>query len=120
MRLNLAPVRAHRESDCIEHSGLAAAGDQAADSVIADTNAAVSNLYALMVRMRQESKADNRAVYTAIGINLEGEKSVLGLWVSGTEGAKYWMTVLTSLKNRGMKDAFIICTDGLKGFPEAI
>ena len=76
-------------------------------------------LDALMVKMRQDGKVDNRAVYTAIGINLEGEKSVLGLWVSGTEGAKYWMTVLTNLKNRGMKDAFIICTDGLKGFPEA-
>ena len=45
---------------------------------------------------------------------------MLGLWVSGTEGAKYWMTVLTNLKNRGMKDVFMICTDGLKGFPEAI
>jgi putative transposase len=63
---------------------------------------------------------DNRAVYTAIGINVEGQKSVLGLWVSGHEGAKYWMSVLQNLKNRGMKDAFIICTDGLKGFPEAI
>jgi putative transposase len=77
-------------------------------------------LDALMVKMRQDGKVDNRAVYTAIGINIEGEKSVLGLWVSGTEGAKYWMSVLMNLKNRGMKDAFIICTDGLKGFPEAI
>jgi putative transposase len=77
-------------------------------------------LDALMVKMRQDGKVDNRAVYTAIGINMEGEKSVLGLWVSGNEGAKYWMSVLMNLKNRGMKDAFIICTDGLKGFPEAI
>ncbi len=77
-------------------------------------------LDALMVRMRQDGKVDNRAVYTAIGINVAGEKSVLGLWVSGNEGAKYWMSVLMNLKNRGMKDAFIICTDGLKGFPEAI
>ncbi len=77
-------------------------------------------LDALMVKMRQDGKVDNRAVYTAIGINMEGEKSVLGLWVSGNEGAKYWMAVLTNLKNRGMKDAFVICTDGLKGFPEAI
>ena len=53
-------------------------------------------LDALMVKMRQDGKVDNRAVYTAIGINLEGEKSVLGLWVSGTEGAKYWMSVLTT------------------------
>jgi putative transposase len=77
-------------------------------------------LDALMVKMRQDGKVDNRAVYTAIGINMEGKKSVLGLWVSGNEGAKYWMSVLQNLKSRGMKDAFIICTDGLKGFPEAI
>jgi putative transposase len=75
-------------------------------------------LDALMVKMRQDGKVDNRAVYTAIGINMEGEKS--GLWVNATEGAKFWMSVLMHLKNRGMKDAFIICTDGLKGFPEAI
>ena len=77
-------------------------------------------LDALMVKMRQDGKVENRAVYTAIGINMDGEKSVLGLWVGGTEGAKFWMSVLMNLKNRGMKDAFIICTDGLKGFPEAI
>lgn len=77
-------------------------------------------LDALMVRMRHDGKVDNRAVYTAIGINTEGMKSVLGLWVSGNEGAKQWMSILMNLKNRGMKDAFIICTDGLKGFPEAI
>jgi putative transposase len=77
-------------------------------------------LDALMVKMRQDGRVDNRAVYTAVGINMEGQKSVLGLWVSGNEGAKYWMSVLQNLKTRGMKDAFIICTDGLKGFPEAI
>jgi putative transposase len=77
-------------------------------------------LDALMVKMRQDGKVDNRAVYTAIGINMDGEKSVLGLWTNSSEGAKFWMAVLTNLKNRGMKDAFIICTDGLKGFPDAI
>ncbi|HEY1948054.1 MAG TPA: IS256 family transposase, partial [Bryobacteraceae bacterium] len=77
-------------------------------------------LDALMVKMRQDGQVDNRAVYTAIGINMEGEKSVLGLWTNSSEGAKFWMSVLTNLKNRGMKDAFIICTDGLKGFPDAI
>ena len=80
----------------------------------------IVHLDALMVKMRQDGRVENRAVYTAIGINVEGQKSVLGLWVSGNEGAKYWMSVLTNLKNRGMKDAFVICTDGLKGFPEAI
>jgi putative transposase len=77
-------------------------------------------LDALMVKMRHEGKVENRAIYTAIGINVEGQKSVLGLWASGNEGAKHWMMVLTNLRNRGMKDAFIVCTDGLKGFPEAI
>lgn len=77
-------------------------------------------LDAMMVKMRHEGKVENRAVFTAIGINMEGCKSVLGLWVNGNEGAKFWMSVLVNLKNRGMKDAFIICTDGLKGFPEAI
>ena len=77
-------------------------------------------LDAMMVKMRHEGKVENRAVFTAIGINVEGRKSVLGLWVNGTEGSKFWMSVLMNLKNRGMKDAFVICTDGLKGFPEAI
>ena len=77
-------------------------------------------LDALVVKMRQDGKVDNRAVYTAIGINIEGQKAVLGLWAGGSEGAKYWLSVLMNLKNRGVKDVFIICTDGLKGFPEAI
>ena len=77
-------------------------------------------LDAMMVKMRHDGKVENRAVYTAIGINVEGQKSVLGLWASTSEGAKQWMAILVNLKNRGMKDAFIICTDGLKGFPEAI
>jgi putative transposase len=77
-------------------------------------------LDAMMVKMRHEGKVENRAVFTAIGINVEGKKSVLGLWVNGNEGAKFWMSVLMNLKNRGVKDVFLICTDGLKGFPEAI
>lgn len=56
----------------------------------------------------------------AIGVNLQGEKEVLGLWLSQTEGAKFWLQVVTELRNRGMQDIFIACVDGLKGFPEAI
>ena len=56
----------------------------------------------------------------AIGVNLEGHKEVLGLWTAQTEGAKFWLQVLTELQNRGVKDIFIACVDGLKGFPEAI
>lgn len=61
-----------------------------------------------------------KAVYLAIGITLTGEKEVLGLWLAQTEGAKFWLHVVTELKNRGVQDIFIACVDGLKGFPEAI
>lgn len=61
-----------------------------------------------------------KAIYLAIGINLAGEKEVMGLWIAQTEGAKFWLQVVTELKNRGVQDIFIACVDGLKGFPEAI
>jgi putative transposase len=61
-----------------------------------------------------------KAVYLAIGVNLAGEKEVLGLWLAQTEGAKFWLQVVTELRNRGVQDIFIACVDGLKGFPEAI
>jgi putative transposase len=77
-------------------------------------------LDALMVKMRQDGRVENRAVYVAISIDLEGRKDVLGLWTSANEGAKFWMQVLTDLKNRGLRDVFIVCVDGLKGFPQAI
>jgi putative transposase len=77
-------------------------------------------LDALMVKMRSEGRVENRAVYVAIGITLSGQKEVLGLWTSANEGAKFWLQVLTELQNRGVKDIFIACVDGLKGFPQAI
>ena len=77
-------------------------------------------LDALYVRMRDNGHVQNRAVYVAVGVNLEGDKEVLGLWTSGNEGAKFWLQVLTEIKNRGVQDVFIACVDGLKGFPEAI
>ena len=77
-------------------------------------------LDALYVKMRHEGRVDNRAVYVAIGIDLEGRKDVLGLWTSSNEGAKFWLGVLTELKNRGVRDILIVCIDGLKGFPQAI
>ena len=61
-----------------------------------------------------------KAVYLAIGVTMTGEKEVLGLWLSQTEGAKFWLQVVTELRNRGVQDIFIACVDGLKGFPEAI
>jgi transposase-like protein len=77
-------------------------------------------LDALVVRSRASGAVQNKSVYLALGINLDGEKELLGLWMAETEGAKFWLSVMTELKNRGLQDIFIACTDGLKGFPEAI
>ena len=77
-------------------------------------------LDALYVKMRHEGRVENRAVYVAIGIGLDGQKDVLGLWTSNSEGAKFWLGVLTELKNRGVREILIACVDGLKGFPQAI
>ncbi|NII12401.1 IS256 family transposase, partial [Oleiagrimonas sp. C23AA] len=73
----------------------------------------------LHVKVR-EGAVRVKAVYLAIGITLNGEKEVLGLWLAQTEGAKFWLQVVTELRNRGVQDIFIACVDGLKGFPEAI
>lgn len=62
----------------------------------------------------------NKAIYLALGINLEGHKELLGMWLSENEGAKFWLSILTELQNRGIKDIFIACVDGLNGFPEVI
>jgi putative transposase len=77
-------------------------------------------LDAVRVKVRHNGSVINKAVYLAIGVTLEGQKDVLGMWVAETEGAKFWLQVVTELKNRGVKDIFIACVDGLKGFPEAI
>jgi putative transposase len=77
-------------------------------------------LDALIVKMRENGVVQNRAVYVALGVTREGRKEVLGLWSSANEGAKFWLQVLTELKNRGLQDIFIACVDGLKGFPQAI
>src|ERR1700691_3370292 len=76
---------------------------------------------AIVVKVR-DSQVANRPVYVAIGVNLDGERDVLGLWLgpSGGEGAKQWMSMLTELRNRGVADALIVCCDGLKGLPDAI
>jgi len=72
------------------------------------------------VKVRDQGAVRVKAVYLALGINLAGEKELLGLWIAQTEGAKFWLQVVTELKNRGVADIFIACVDGLKGFPEAI
>jgi len=75
---------------------------------------------AIRVKARDNGHVMNKAVYLAIGITMDGVKEVLGMWVAENEGAKFWLQVVTELRNRGVQDIFIACVDGLKGFPEAI
>lgn len=77
-------------------------------------------LDALMVSIRDAQVVKKRAVYLAVGVTLEGERDCLGLWVDKTEGARFWTSVLTDLRNRGVRDILFVCTDGLTGFPDAI
>lgn len=77
-------------------------------------------LDALVVKVRDGNRICNKAVYLALAVNLEGNKELLGIWLSQAEGAKFWLSVLTELKTRGLQDIFIACVDGLTGFPDAI
>jgi putative transposase len=74
----------------------------------------------IVVKVREDKRIINKAVYLALGVNLDGQKELLGMWISQNEGAKFWLSVLTELKNRGLEDIFIASVDGLTGFPEAI
>ena len=74
----------------------------------------------IVVKIRQDKHVINKAIYLALGVNLAGYKELLGLWLAESEGAKFWLAILTELQNRGVKDLLIACVDGLKGFPDAI
>jgi len=74
----------------------------------------------IVLKIRANQRVINKSLYLALGINMEGHKELLGLWLAETEGAKFWLSVLTELKNRGLEDILIACVDGLKGFPDAI
>ena len=74
----------------------------------------------IVVKIRQDKQVINKAIYLALGVNMEGHKELLGMWLAENEGAKFWLNVLTELQNREVKDILIACVDGLKGFPDAI
>jgi transposase-like protein len=74
----------------------------------------------IVLKIRQDKRVINKVIYLVLGINIEGQKELLGMWISENEGAKFWLSVLTDLKNRGVEHMLIACVDGLKGFPEAI
>src|SRR5438046_3801440 len=100
--------------------------EEVIDEVRAWQNRQLEGIYPIMYvaaiqfKVRDGGHVKNKAVYLAIGVTLDGLKEVLGLWIAQTEGAKFWLQVVTELKNRGVTDIFIACVDGLKGFPEAI
>lgn len=100
--------------------------DAVIDEVKAWQNRQLDEIYpivyldALRVKIRDGAHILNKAVYLAIGINERGYKDVLGMWIAQNEGAKFWLQIVTELKNRGVQDIFVICVDGLKGLPEAI
>lgn len=86
----------------------------------------LDNLYpivyfdAIHYKVREDGKVKTRAAYTCLGINIDGKKDLLGIWINDSEGANFWLSVLTEIRNRGVNDILIACVDGLKGFPEAI
>lgn len=100
--------------------------DDIMDEVKSWQNRPLERVYAivffdcLVVKVRQDKRIINKAIYVALGIDLEGRKDILGLWISENEGAKFWLGNLTELKNRGMQDMLIACTDNLTGMTEAI
>ena len=81
---------------------------------------AIAYFDCLMVKVREDRSVRNRACYLAIGVSVEGEREVLGIWWQETEGAKFWLAVLNDLRHRGVEDVLVCCVDGLNGFPEAI
>jgi putative transposase len=100
--------------------------DKVYEDVVSWQNRPLDPIYPLIffdcivVKSREDVKVSNRSVYLALAITMEGKKELLGMWIAPTEGARFWLGVMTELKNRGVKDLFIASVDGLKGFPEAI
>lgn len=110
----------------VSHSVISRVTDAVIDQVKTWQGRPLDGLYpiiyfdCIVVKVHQDKRVINKAIYVALGVNIEGQKEVLGLWISENEGSKFWLSVLTELKNRGLEDIFIACVDGLTGFPEAI
>jgi transposase-like protein len=110
----------------ISHSVISKVTESVSEQVSAWQNRQLDEVYTILyldciqVKVHHEKRVINKAIYLALGVNLEGRKELLGLWLSENEGAKFWLSVLTELNNRGVKDILIACVDGLTGFPEAI
>ena len=110
----------------ISHSVISNVTDAVIDEVTAWQNRPLDSVYpivfldCIVVKVHQDKRVINKAIYLALGINEDGLKDLLGLWIAENEGSKFWLGVLTDLQHRGLQDIFISCVDGLKGFPDAI
>ena len=110
----------------LSHETIAKVTDQVAEEVLAWQHRPLDAIYpviyldAIMVKVRDGGHVRNKAAHLAVGVDIEGIKHVLGIWVQNTEGAKFWASVCAELANRGIRDVLIVCCDGLSGFPEAI
>lgn len=110
----------------VSHSLISRVTEAVIDEVIAWQNRLLDSVYPVVyldcitVKVHQDKRVITKSVYLALGINVEGHKELLGMWLSENEGAKFWLGILTELQNRGLKDIFIAAVDGLTGFPEAI
>ena len=110
----------------VSHTLISRVTDAVYDEVVTWQNRPLDSLYpiiyldGLVVKVHQNKRVIKKTVYIALGVTTEGHKELLGLWLAETEGAKFWLSVLTELKNRGVEDVFIACVDGLTGFPDAI
>lgn len=127
--MSVRDIRAHLE----EIYGVSVDGDlitRVTDSVVDELKAwqhrpldalyLVVYLDALVVKIRDKGVVQNKAVYLAVGVGMDGTKDVLGMWIQQTEGAKFWMSILTEIRNRGVQDILILCADGLTGLPDAV
>lgn len=100
--------------------------DEVAEEVLAWKHRPLEALYpviyldAIMVKIRDGGHVANKAAHIAVGVDMDGIKHVLGMWVQSSEGAKFWASICAELANRGVRDVLIVCCDGLAGFPEAI
>ena len=110
----------------LSHETISKVTDQIAEEVLAWQNRPLEALYpviyldAIIVKIRDGAHVRNKAAHIAVGVDMDGIKHVLGIWVQATEGAKFWAGVCAELANRGVRDVLIVCCDGLTGFPEAI
>jgi len=110
----------------VSHEFISSVTDKVIEEVTAWQTRPLESVYpilyldAMVVKVRENNQIINKSLYIAVGVNMEGMKEVLGMWLSKTEGAKFWLSVITELKNRGVESIYIACIDGLKGFGEAI